>query len=77
MADHEFPQTTDHAETDRVMFLCEDRMRLVEDEIWAGLSGDIAYGLKTAEEAITEFLAWRSGYKIVGATEMNFGNLQD
>lgn len=64
-------------EPEPVMFLTDDRIRLLEDEIWAELSGDIAYGHKTVEQATDEFLKWRSHYRSFGSVALNGSEIPD
>lgn len=56
---------------EHVMFMTDDRVRMLEDEIWAELSGDIAYGNKTVEQATDEFLAWRKTIRSFGEVAIN------
>ena len=58
-------------EPEHILFMTGDRIRLLEDELWAELSGDIAYGFKTVEQATDEFLGWRKTLRAIGESAIN------
>lgn len=62
---NELTGTTEETGSERVLYLSDDYLRLLEDELWAELDTDILMERKTHEEAVAEFLAWRAGYKVI------------
>lgn len=53
---------------ERVLYLGDDCMRLLEDEYWAELATEISLGWKDHEQAAAEFMAWRAGYRVIELT---------
>lgn len=56
---------------EKVLFLSDDCVRLLEDEYWAELDTEILMGWKSHEQATAEFMAWRAGYRIIQSVTIN------
>ena len=54
-------------DSERVMYLQDDRFRMLEDETWAEMSQSVDDGSRTPEEMIDAFMEWRSRFKSVGS----------
>lgn len=62
---NELTGTTEETGSEKVLYLSDDCLRLLEDELWAELDTDILMERKTHEEAVAEYMAWRCGYRVI------------
>lgn len=52
---------------EKVMFVTDDRLRSLEDEVWQELDASVAGGWRTEQEAHEAFMQWRESYRSIGA----------
>lgn len=53
-------------EGDNILYVTDDRLRSLEDDVWHDLDESVEQGWRTQEEAEEAFLEWRSHYRGFG-----------
>lgn len=52
---------------DHILFVTDDRLRMLEDEVWLDLNESVQQGWRTQAEAEDAFMDWRMHYRAFGA----------